>query len=360
MKILVLFLSLSLLIGLFLGAKTNALPNPLALTVTTDKPSYRLQTISPSTINIGGNLTLNGAPVSGGLVAVTAFQGKTGHYVRPVLFRTLATGPIPPQNWNLNVSLTVLALKGIQYVPQTVFTRPSNQTSPGPAFNVTFKNTALYTLPRLYLTLTIFDAKKVPIAAINVTQTTQPIPPGLATSIIVPPTDLKEWVALGTATVYATAFDNIPPYVYFPYCPEVSKTFTVVPSSGSAMLNQGNLENPKQIFSSVNGNYNMAFNLSYSQAVPKYIPWGNYTVQVSSSYQGYQAANSYTFWVRIWGDINGDTIVNIKDVTPISLNWLKTVPPAPAYADLNGDGVINIKDVTPISITWLCREQPLP
>ena len=54
-----------------------------------------------------------------------------------------------------------------------------------------------------------------------------------------------------------------------------------------------------------------------------------------------------------------DGVVNVKDVTPISLNWQKTVPAgtdptsALARADINGDGVVNIKDVTVISQDWL-------
>jgi len=53
-----------------------------------------------------------------------------------------------------------------------------------------------------------------------------------------------------------------------------------------------------------------------------------------------------------------DLIVNVKDVTPISLNWQKIVPPgtdptsALARADINGDGIVNVKDVTPISLNW--------
>jgi len=56
-----------------------------------------------------------------------------------------------------------------------------------------------------------------------------------------------------------------------------------------------------------------------------------------------------------WG---ADHIVNVKDTTPISLNWQKPVPAgtdptsALARADINGDGIVSIKDVTPISLNW--------
>lgn len=353
-RVLVVSFCLLLFICLFFIAGTNA-ASVLSLTVTTDRPFYRLQTSTPSTINVGGNLTLNGAPVSGGLVAITVYQGKPGHYVRPVLFRTIATGPLPPQNWSLNLSMNVVGQQGIIYVPQTVFTRPSDQNNPGPAFNVTYKNTASYTLTKLYLALTIFDSAKVPIATINVTPPSQTIPPGAITSIIVPPTSLKNWVALGNATAYISAFDNLPPYFYFPYCPEASSQFTIIASGGGQMSSQ-----QERVSTSINGNYNMAFNLSYAQTPSQYKPWGNYTIEVSSSYQGLQAVDSYTFWSRIPGDINGDGKVGILDVNPIAFWWAKNVPPAPAYIDLNGDHRIGIQDVNPVAFFWGKTEQRLP
>jgi parallel beta-helix repeat protein len=60
-----------------------------------------------------------------------------------------------------------------------------------------------------------------------------------------------------------------------------------------------------------------------------------------------------TVKVTIPGDINGDGVVNLKDITLIALHWLQKVPPAPANADINGDGVINLKDVTIIALNWL-------
>jgi hypothetical protein len=332
--------------------------SPLSLSLTTDQRIYRLQYTPPYAINVGGNLTLNGSPVSDGLIALTVFQGKIGHYVRPLLFRTLATGMVPPQNWSLDLSLDVLGFVGGEFVPRTVFTRPSSQADTGPAFNVTCKTNSW--LQKLYLTLTIFDAEKVPIKTINVTKIDYPMPPNSTLSIIVPATPLVNWMALGNATAYVSAFDNIPPWEYFPYRPEVSKQFTIVPSGGAQMSSQENTNNsPTQILSSINGNYNLTFKINYYQAIPSYSPWGNYTVEAFSRYQGEQAINSYTFWVKIPGDYNGNGISNAGDVGLVTPKWQQHVPPG-YPADYDGNGIINAADVGPIVAYWLKSEQPLP
>ena len=51
------------------------------------------------------------------------------------------------------------------------------------------------------------------------------------------------------------------------------------------------------------------------------------------------------------GDVNGDGVVNISDVTTL-LNLLMIDAEMPAAADLNDDGVTNISDVTSL-ITYL-------
>jgi hypothetical protein len=132
-----------------------------------------------------------------------------------------------------------------------------------------------------------------------------------------------------------------------------------VPVNRSLMSTRQNSTSPTYGISpsSIHGTYKLIFNLNYNEAnSSKIIPWGNYTVEVLSSYQGNQAINSYIFWARIPGDANGDGRVNIKDMTPIQLNWLKTVPMAPASADLNGDGFINIKDAAFVQVYWLKAE----
>jgi hypothetical protein len=59
------------------------------------------------------------------------------------------------------------------------------------------------------------------------------------------------------------------------------------------------------------------------------------------------------------GDINGDGVVNGKDLHILATLWLETVPPETnptsnlARADINGDGVVNGKDLHILASSWL-------
>jgi len=336
-------------------ASVTVNPQPL-ISVIVDQPIYTLQYNPALTVNVGGNLTLDNVPVSDGLVALTVIQGNLNNYIRPILFRTLSTGSFPPQNLSFSiVSLQVGEIDGGGvFVPKTVFTRPSSSLDLGPAFNITVTN--ISDKPVVYLTLTLFDANLVPIT--TRIAALQPVPAYSTFSIVTDSIPLGNWEALGNATAYVSAFDNIPPYIYFPYCPEVATQFEIVSSGGSSLVVLSNINVfDGQIASLVYGNYNLTFRINVYMGLPNYLPWGNYTVKVSSVYQGQRAINSYVFWVRIPGDANGNGIVNIGDATLIGLNWQQLVPPANPAADITKDGIVNMKDATLVGLYWSKHEQ---
>jgi len=62
------------------------------------------------------------------------------------------------------------------------------------------------------------------------------------------------------------------------------------------------------------------------------------------------ANSTTTITVTIPGDLNGDGVVNLKDLGMITSNWLKTIP---ANADVNGDGIINLRDLGYVTSNWL-------
>jgi hypothetical protein len=65
------------------------------------------------------------------------------------------------------------------------------------------------------------------------------------------------------------------------------------------------------------------------------------------------ANTTTTVTVTLPGDINGDGLVNLKDLGFVTNNWLQNVPPAVANADINGDGAVNLKDLGYVTSHWL-------
>jgi hypothetical protein len=60
-----------------------------------------------------------------------------------------------------------------------------------------------------------------------------------------------------------------------------------------------------------------------------------------------------TVIVTIPGDINGDGVVNAKDLGILAANWLKMVPLENPNADIGGYGIINAKDLGILAANWL-------
>jgi hypothetical protein len=60
-----------------------------------------------------------------------------------------------------------------------------------------------------------------------------------------------------------------------------------------------------------------------------------------------------TVKVTIPGDINGDGKVNLEDLSIITGNWLRTVPPVPANADILNVGIINLRNLSVVTGHWL-------
>jgi hypothetical protein len=75
---------------------------------------------------------------------------------------------------------------------------------------------------------------------------------------------------------------------------------------------------------------------------------GNYTIKANATYPGTGAKVYGTLQVRLWGDVNGDGVVNIGDIIQVELacSGLITNP----WADVNGDGQINISDVIMVEL----------
>jgi hypothetical protein len=110
----------------------------------------------------------------------------------------------------------------------------------------------------------------------------------------------------------------------------------------------------------------LEFNLTAGSSASQVIVWntagfayGNYTISVSVML----ALGEINLWtgpftygmvkVTIPGDINGDGVVNAKDLGILATYWLETVPPAPANVDIGGYGIVNAKDLGILATYWL-------
>lgn len=103
-----------------------------------------------------------------------------------------------------------------------------------------------------HIAFTIYDANNHPIFSFTpFTSTVQPGEPYVAMSTWDVPSD----AALGQAAVYASAFSEKPSLGGYPYCPEKSKTFSIVSSLGLTRIT----ENPETLLA--DGEFNSSFRI---------------------------------------------------------------------------------------------------
>lgn len=276
-------------------------------------------------VKVYGNLTLDGTPVTDGLVAVEINDPRGSI----LTIRTLNTGTPPQQAWYVYIG--------------TIFTsdqsgNPKSEFMRGELLyvNITVINNDVE--PRLTLvTAVALDKDLVPMGTASVKAT---IPGRTHTRYIVSipvPTD----AAIGTATVHVNAYTDWPMLQGVPYCPERSTTCNIVTAGGSASASAETATATTETTQQASQNYNLTFKL------PSQIAVGNFTAYVSSTYQGLTAFNSKKFKVKLLGDINGDNRVNYLDAYYLLKSYLKSEgdPQYNPEADFNRSGKVDFNDV---------------
>jgi len=231
--------------------------SPLNVTVRTDKTSYQLR----KNVNISGNVTYNGAPVSSGLAGIQV-KGPQGTFIA----RTRPLGPTVSQNFVMEIVLVTLSAD--QYGnPQKTIIRGNTAY-----FTVIVRNKG-FTDRTVTITLNIYDNDTIPI---GYKALTIQILAG-ATINYTWSLDIQSWAKNGTATVYANVWDSLPESNGVPYCPEKAATFAILESQYDETL-------PKQVSPQPiqNGTFNIGFRLS-----PEPKP-GTYTVYATATYQGWK------------------------------------------------------------------------
>jgi hypothetical protein len=303
----------------YLDSQSVTLSQELEITVKSDRQLY----CGNKTVEIYGNLTLAEGLVADGLIGLQIQTSQN----RTLIIRTLSTGEPPSETPYVFISYVVPC--DMNGTPKFSFRRRTLAFFKIEVTNLDIEpRDVLMTINTYY-----YDDTPFGTATFQASISAQSNPSFI---IDVPiPAD----ATLGAATVYANAYTGWPILAGTPYCSEVNSTFEIT-NSGS-MINQV-AHNPPASIQQTNqtANYNTEFRL------PTKAPAGNFTVIVSSRYQGESAYNSTTFKVYKIGDLGGglppqffefDVKVDGKDLALFLLCFRKTAPlEAMELADLGG------------------------
>lgn len=259
-----LFLILSLSISNIIFVHANP---SLNITVKTDKQQYN----PDDTVQISGNLTLDGTPTTDGLVGLE-IQNSAG----PLVVRTLPA--VHPPSETPYVFTEYVAPCYADGTPKFSFQRNTLAY-----FKISVKNLDYFHSYPVFLTVNVYDNTSTPLGS---AEFHEPLPPN-SSSLVIISFLIRSNAALGKATVYGNAYSNWPSLGGTPYVREVEATFTIV--GGVSGAGQSAQDQSTMLLSNGGTNYNTTFKLA-TMATPEI-----YFVYVTSSYNGESAFNSTTF-----------------------------------------------------------------
>lgn len=317
----IIIISLTFLLA-FSVTTHHALSQTLILTVFTDKLVYNCY---GDTVTINGSLTLNGLPVTDGVVGIQVNLPNGTE----LLIRSCTTGSASG-DWDIEI---------LEIYPCDINGNVKTSFKQGEQayFTTIIHNNRNYDLYAI-LSLNLYYSGITPFKIVF--PRSGPVPAnGNVTSRA--PVIIPENALIGAATVYANVFNMLPSIGGFVYCPEKSANFTITAAAGggSVSLTQTITQ------TSTDGTYNLNFKLPNPTKV------GNYTVYATSRYQGSTDFKTITFQAILIGDINGDGVVDGLDLS-IAARAFGSYPGHPkwdARADINGDNYIDGLDITIIA-----------
>jgi len=308
------------LVFLLLLSPSLVYSNPDELVVSSNKLSYRLG----ATINVSGSLTtLEGAPISDGLVAVQVDDPFGGQSI----IRVMSIGTPPSPKMVRIVNFTACDAIGN---PKGSFSRGASAF-----YKITVENFDAIER-QVTVTVNLFDSIGVSIAIDSISY---PVPLGRQVTFGPSSLPIPNDAYPGEAKCYANALTNWPKDGGQPYCQEAGVNVTITdgtsPPPGSTPLPQ-----------TTPGAFSLPFKLPSSAML------GKYNVYASARYNAWDDTAFTYMWLLT--DINTDGEVNIVDITVAATVFGVAVgdPRYYAPADINGDGEINILDITAVALDF--------
>jgi hypothetical protein len=286
----------------------------LVLDIATSKQVYN----AAETLEIGGNLSNNGVPVSDALVLLQIDNPKSSMWV----VRTLTTGPSPAGPFPVEVlNVTTTDSNGR---PKDLFNRGEDA-----GFKVAIQNNAGSPYP-ICVMVNLFYSTRVPFKLFTIYNGTLGTGPPVVASMW--PITIPANAAAGQATAHVSIISSLPNETGIAYAPEKTGTFRIVTSDGGYV--------PP---ASEAGTFNFTIPLL---SIP---PWvGNYSIYARTRYGPLIASDGVTFGVKLAGDLNHDGRIDMKDVAIVAKPFGTRPGDAlwNAVADVNQDGKVDMKDLS--------------
>ena len=293
---------------------TFILPNAVyadELLVSASRLSYGLG----ATVKLTGRLTLEGHPVTDGLVSVQV-EDSSG---KLKFIRVVSTGTAP-QPWKVKV---------VEFYSCDSQGNPKNSFSRGALayFKVTVESLDSILERQVTIAFNLLDSVGVSVA---VTYITVPLAPGKQISYFTSMPIPSDAFA-GTATACVNVLTKWPKQGGYPYCPEESVELEITGGTPPGL-------SPAPPTGS-NGYYSLSFKL------PSNAKLGNYGIFASARYNAWASSTFDYFWLPT--DINRDGRVNILDIAACAGAFGTRIGDQNFYrlADVNKDNVINILDI---------------
>jgi len=291
--------------------------NPgLEIIVKTDKQQYYAR----YTVQVYGNLTLDGMLVTDGLVGIQIQTSQD----RLLTIRTMSTGNPPPETPYVFIEYVVPCDQN--GTPRFTFPRKTLAY-----FKISVANMDIESREAL-MTINTYYGDGTPFGFASIqTKISAQSNPTFIISIPIP----KD-APLGTAFVYANAYTDWPKLAGTPYCREVNATFEILSGTLSQTVQHSSI-----LEGTETGNFNLTFKL------PSRSPAGNYTVYATSRYLGQEVFNFTKFPVYMLGDLGSgppptffayDGNIDAFDYTLWKACYDGTAPPNAIYLGDLGSG----------------------